>query len=208
MANATNSDIGGGPDTLTAHDLMRERVAEGTADLIASEGMEALTIRAVARRMNSSIAVVQHYFVNKRELVDYVHAFTAARSTRCVKDALRADPDDALGALVALLPLDASRIRDWRVFIAFLGTAVGNREAMNTQTEAFLVPQRLAVKQLSALNRAGKVSYRMPPEFIAQTLVQAVVGTAHAAIFDEANWPPERQIDAISQLYRTFVTEL
>ena len=51
------------------HDSRREEVAGAAAALIANEGLEALTTRALAKALGCSIGVLSHYFNNKEDIV-------------------------------------------------------------------------------------------------------------------------------------------
>ncbi|GIJ44182.1 TetR family transcriptional regulator [Virgisporangium aliadipatigenens] len=115
------------------HDARRRQVAEAVAQLVATDGFDAVTVARTAAAAGISVGLVQHYFPSKDEML--LHAFTLARERieRRVHDEVeRADRAGARiehilrDALAELLPLDARRRRECRVELAFTGRAIDN----------------------------------------------------------------------------------
>jgi AcrR family transcriptional regulator len=115
------------------HDARRRQVAEAVEELVATEGLDAVTVARTAAAAGISVGLVQHYFASKDDML--LHAFTHGRERieqRVHADVQRADRSGAriehilLGALAELLPLDARRRRECRVELAFAGRAVDN----------------------------------------------------------------------------------
>ena len=67
------------PATVDA-DERRRRLTEAAAELIADEGIGALTYQRIAERLDASTTVVTHYFRSKRELVLETYQNMASRS--------------------------------------------------------------------------------------------------------------------------------
>ncbi len=178
------------------HDARRAALAEIAADLVATGGSEAATVRAVAAAAGFSTKAVTHYFPDKRALMllTYRHA---ALSSQTRTDASQPEDRGDLGALFrALLPMDAKVTRDWRVWFSFWGLAIADAEFAGEQRERMrdFVAQIETVlaadpgfAHLAAADRPG----------IASALFAALVGVVTQAIFDPDSWPPERQIEAI-----------
>src|SRR3954466_7531443 len=102
----------------------RERQREtGTSPgprLVADEGVTALTFRRVAEAAGSSTAIVSTYFTDKRDLL--ISTFRAAATRTTLRFQATIDRGATLqDCLEAWLPLDAERLLDWRVIIAFWG---------------------------------------------------------------------------------------
>ncbi|MGC4893665.1 TetR/AcrR family transcriptional regulator [Micromonospora sp. DT31] len=98
----------------------RQRVRDATLrelisvsrDILASQGAEALTIRAVAREMGMTAPGVYRYFGSHRDLMDAVLVATLDELTEYISSEVdRIDPGDTAGRLVV-----ASRaLRRWAV---------------------------------------------------------------------------------------------
>ena len=110
------------------HHARRLLVTEVAAEIVAARGVEALTVRAVAAATGFSTAVVSHYFLDKRDLLRSTFRAAANRSTSRFESAATADRRSVVSCLEALLPLDDDSRRDWRVFVAFWGTAASDNE--------------------------------------------------------------------------------
>src|SRR5690606_29622071 len=106
------------------HDERRRAVARIAADLIARGGLEALTIRNVAKAAGYSTAVVSHYFADKRQLLLFIYRAAIERTRSQIDAALAKDRGDLKACLDAILPLNEERRRDWLVWFAFWGMAV------------------------------------------------------------------------------------
>jgi AcrR family transcriptional regulator len=103
----------------------RAHVTSLAAGLVAREGVAALTFRRVAEAAGSSTAIVSTYFTDKRDLL--LSTFRAAASRTTVRfEAAIAAGGSLRDCLEAWLPLDADRLTDWRVILAFWGVAVAD----------------------------------------------------------------------------------
>jgi AcrR family transcriptional regulator len=113
------------------HDARRRQVADAVEQLIATDGLDGVTVARTAAAAGISVGLVQHYFPTKDDML--LHTFTAIRTRieqRVMLDAQRADSSGArieqilLPALCEMLPLDDIRRRECRVVLAFSGRAV------------------------------------------------------------------------------------
>lgn len=180
------------------HDARRTALAEVAADLVATGGAEAATVRAVAAAAGFSTKAVTHYFPDKRALMllTYRHA---AFSSQARTDALQpAGGGDVAALLHALLPTDPAAERDWRVLFSFWGLAMSDPE--------FAAEQRMRMRhfvgRIAAILAADPRCAHLPVEQhpgIASTLLAALFGIVTQAIFDPEAWPAARQAKAIDE---------
>ena len=91
------------------HDARRAELARIAADVIAAEGVEAATVRAIARAAGFSTKVVSHYFQDKRALLLMTYRFAAGSSAQAAAES--AGEDDATAYLLSLLPARPAMIR-------------------------------------------------------------------------------------------------
>jgi AcrR family transcriptional regulator len=109
-----------------AENSARERVLDALLDIIAGQGLERVTIREVAAGAGVSIGTVQYYGRSKEEMLRlaFEHVVDSALS--------RADAIPREGrvgevvrtALREFLPLDDTRVRETRVYLAFAARAL------------------------------------------------------------------------------------
>ena len=101
------------------------RLAEAVCSVIAEHGLEGASIRKVASAAEVSIGAVQHHFPTKDDmLVAAFEHIVRAGSERVARLPLGEDTADNLSRVLReLLPLDAARRREARVYVAFAARA-------------------------------------------------------------------------------------
>ena len=169
----------------------REHVTSLAAGLVAQEGVAALTFRRVAEAAGSSTAIVSTYFTDKRDLL--LSTFRAAASRTTVRFEAAIDAGGSLqDCLEAWLPLDADRLTDWRVILAFWGVAVTDPELAAVQ-DGHVGRARARVERLLRAERGDRAergvradSGSWPPPELAQQIVALMLGIALQAVFEPA----------------------
>jgi AcrR family transcriptional regulator len=175
------------------HEQRRARFAEAAAEVIATSGVEGLTMRDVARRAGSSTGMLTHYFADRDELLlaTFLHAAAAAghRIERSLQRGL--DPLDAL--VEGALPLDAQRRRAWQVWLAFWGSSIGRSDLAAEQRRI----QRAFHRRVQAAVEAARTSGRFHPDTDVEATTAAITslidGLALQVTFDPRAWPAARQ---------------
>lgn len=177
------------------HDARRRVVTAAAAHLISEGGVDAVTVRELARATRCSTAVVSHYFKNKRELL--VCTFREATDhVRTRLDIVFArDPGDLRGVLEAVLPLDEERRRDWSVWLAFWADAIADVELGGEQRQRVRDMREIVA---DVLRTSGRAPERVDAE--ARRLLTTVIGIAVQASFDPEEWPPDRQREVLDEL--------
>lgn len=179
------------------HDQRRREVAEVAAGLIAAEGRRALTVRRVADAAGHSTTVVSHYFADMGELLYETYSLAVARSRERIDAVLHADPADIVGLAEALLPLDAERNADWRIWLAFWGEALGSPELAAEQRRRARTSADRFHRCLELLQTDGRVAGSPDLRATADRVAALILGIAAEAVFDPRKWPPSTQCDAI-----------
>jgi AcrR family transcriptional regulator len=99
--------------------------------VIASEGLRAATLRRVASEAGCTTGSLTHYFPDRRSLlIDSLRSAHFQAGDRMLNAAKQASTDfERLEAvLLEALPLDAPRMREWRVWLAFWAEAMNDPE--------------------------------------------------------------------------------
>jgi AcrR family transcriptional regulator len=177
------------------HHARRLLVTEVAAGIVAARGVESLTVRGVAAAAGFSTAVVSHYFLDKRDLLRSTFRAAANRSTARFESAAAADRRSVLSCLEALLPLDDDSRRDWRVFVAFWGTAASDEELAMEQRGRVRSARARIEHLLAELTHAGRSAPQLRP--VARSLLTLVQGIATQAVFDPGDWTPRRQCEQL-----------
>lgn len=169
------------------HEARRAEVAAIAAELIARRGLDGVSLRDVAAAAECSTTVVTHYFTGKRELLEHAYRSAVAATERRLAQARAAEGGDRLLALCeAILPMDRARRRTWQTWFAFFGVAAADEELAGMQRRRVAGFRALLAEALAG-DGVGA------PEAAARELMALLHGIASEAVFDPADWPPERQ---------------
>ena len=139
------------------HAQRRRELVAATWAVVAAEGIEAATVRRIAEEAGCTTGRITHYFADKEEVLvaalRQVHRaagkrMLAAIGPRSGLEALRA-------VLAEALPLDQERVLEWRVWLAFWGSAATSASLQSEQHQRYrewrgLLKRVLATAQLSA----------------------------------------------------------
>jgi AcrR family transcriptional regulator len=169
------------------HDERRRRIAEVTVAVIAREGLEAATIRRIAAELGGPTKIVTHYFADKQEMLVWAYRVIAERSQHYVREVVRRDPADIVGALMAMTAVDDFQTQLWRVYIAFWDRAARDPFFAELQREQI----DLALKVIADILRA-RSGERADLESISQRLNALVQGISILALAEKDRWSVER----------------
>ncbi|HEY9092286.1 TetR family transcriptional regulator C-terminal domain-containing protein [Parasphingorhabdus sp.] len=181
------------------HDARKIALAEIAADLVATGGADAATVRAVATAAGFSTKAVTHYFADKRALMLLTYRHAAFSSQARSAASQLENVADLAALLHPLLPIDPKSERNWRVWFSFWGLAIADPE--------FAAEQRLRVREfvgriaecLAADPRFAHLAEKQHPA-IASAVLASLIGIVTQAIFDPAAWPPASQVQAVNEM--------
>jgi AcrR family transcriptional regulator len=186
----------GSMPALINHDERRAALARIAADIIAQEGLDAATVRRVAKEAGYSTKVVSHYFEDKRALLLMTYRYSADESIRIAIASQSASFPDARAAIAALLPTTPTMMRIWSVWFAFWSYATADPEFAVEQSRQ-VQRARDQLGQLLALDpRYRRLTKRARTE-LARSVVTILIGTALQATFDPRDWARGRQLAMI-----------
>lgn len=184
------------------HDQRRHELAEVAANLVATGGAEAATVRAIANAGGFSTKVVSHYFADKRALMLATYAHAASRAAALTEASQPPGGADVRAFLRALLPISDEAARNWRVWFAFWGRAIADGElAAEQQARAAQFVER--IDATLAADPAFTDLAAAVRQSLAARLFSTLVGIAMQAVFDPGAWPSGRQIDLLAEALAT-----
>lgn len=176
---------------------MRIREAElsrAVWDVLANQGIERLTIRAVAAAAGCTTGLVMHRFPNRQALLRHARQLLHERTRERV-EALEAEASSPRAALHAVLAqamaLDEETAAESIVWVGFLAAAVGDDEL----TTLHRTNNRAWRERITRLVSAVVPDW--PEDRVATTavaLVAMVEGAAALASTDPAAYPPATQL--------------
>jgi AcrR family transcriptional regulator len=185
------------------HETRREEVGAVAAALIADGGLDAATFRDVAAAAGTSTKAVTRYFTDKRDLLLYVYRSAAARARARLDAAIAMRPDDPLACIDELLPLDATRRRDWAVWFAFWSVAIGDPELAQEQRDRVRGTHATLVNVVRAAVAAGRLPPDVDADRVAGRLLTTLHGVAVQTVFDPPQWTVARQREAMREQLTT-----
>jgi AcrR family transcriptional regulator len=173
----------------------RTSIAAAAAEAIAEEGIEAVTMNAIAARAGVTTGAVTHYFADKDEVVMQALLLVDASMQLRFESALAKD-SSLVDALLAALPHDAESRRDWNVWRVFSDRASRStslRSQYRASSGAWL---DAAVETLAARRGCPAGAVMLDAEVVVST-VDAI---GDAAGVDPRSWPASRQRQVIEHL--------
>ena len=168
----------------------RRRLVLAAAQLIADEGINALTNGKIAKRLSGSTTMVTHYFGSKRELVLDTYQTMASRSRVRLEQAMRESDDPLAACLRALLPLDDSTRLEWKVWLAYQGIAVGDPELMQIWASRAASAVDRVTRLIEIDISAGRMSSSIDPDMESGRLFALIQGMSFQSIVDPERWTP------------------
>ena len=141
------------------HALRRRELVAASWDVISREGLEALTLRKVAAAADCTTGRIAHYFEGREELLlaalSSAYAASEARMVR-IEQSSRSAEDRLRGVIHEALPLNAERLKEWRVWMVFWAAAATNDDLAQENTRRYAAWQRMLARLIT--EHAGPVN--------------------------------------------------
>ena len=105
----------------------RAELVAASWQVIASEGLKGATLRRVAAKAGCTTGALTHYFKDRQALLTQALRAAQAQAGARMLEATRRELDDRErleAVLLESLPLDANRLEEWRVWLAFWGESM------------------------------------------------------------------------------------
>jgi AcrR family transcriptional regulator len=188
------------------HEERRRQVIAVASRLIATAGLDAVTVRDVAEAAECSTAIVSHYFHNKRELLFLTYNSSIDRANGRCNAALAAADGDLKALLTELMPVGEEQLIEWKIWLAFWARAVADEEIAKVQRGCILRTRGDILRIMCDLDAKGDIAPGVDLQDEARRILTLLIGLAVQVLFDPADWPAERQhalIDGeLFKLYR------
>ncbi len=165
-------------------DERRREVSEAAWRVIVREGLDRASMRAIAQELGCTTGVVMHYFRGKQELM----VFALHQVTRQLVQEMerqfqqRAGLERLMSMVAVFLPWNPVQQDIVRVWLAFLGYAVGRPELMAEHQQCAGELQDLMAQEVRLLQEMGYVRQDVDPDVEARGLLAWVNGLAIDAI--------------------------
>jgi AcrR family transcriptional regulator len=184
------------------HEERRAELGAAVWRLASRDGLDAVTLRAVAAEAGWSTGALHHYFSDKEELLLFAFQTVAERVARRVEAAREGatEPLELVRALLVMgLPLDAERRAETRVWFALLGLALTRPVLARAQRAAYRHWRRLLASALEEARERGEVGAEVDPDREAATLVALTDGLAIQASFEPRGMGAARMEELVDE---------
>lgn len=175
------------------HQARRQEISGIAARLIAAGGMEAATIREIARSSGYSKGVIEHYFDNKDELINGAVEWTNQRyELRVIKMIQNLTGIAALRKrITATLPMSREIRNEWKVRLVFWSAAAANDVLRKQQAKRFTKAVELFSQDINAAIEQGELPTADNVPEMARRLFTATIGIATLAIYNTSLYGEE-----------------
>lgn len=186
----------------------RAHIVDATRQLVASMGLEGVSVRTVAARAGCSRGLVEHYFKTKAELII---AANAAVNESYLRRVAGATPGlQGMAALEArlrtLLPFSEEVLDEWRARVAFWRQGSMDEEISAAFYASFNAVYEEILADMRQAQAAGELGTAVPVQEAAETVLLMLIGLGTACLSDarlRAPRPLERRIQMILGMLRS-----
>jgi AcrR family transcriptional regulator len=177
----------------------KDSVLRACTEVIAEQGLERTTLRTIARRAGCTTGVLMHHFRDKDEIL-----LVAVQQIFERLDARMDAAARGLGAweglrraLADALPLDRERVLGWKVWLAFVASALGNAEHRAEHARRYgRIRDRLR-RAVESAAREGSIDRPADARATADAIFAAFDGIGTHAILEPARFPRARQLELL-----------
>ncbi len=173
----------------------RSEVVEAAFRLLARDGVEAFSMRAVAKEAGCTIGLINHWFSSKDELVDAALGEAIASAKTRAEIGFRESSANPENALAEFLPLDDVRSQELRVWLAFwaLGVSRPHLQELHKNRYSSLRDELIAIAR----------SMGVPSKHIdqyADVVMPLLDGITVNALVNPTYWTPVRQMRSLKSV--------
>ena len=141
--------------------------------VIVHEGLDRTSMRAIAQEMSCTTGVVTHYFRNKEALILFALNQVTERLQVLMQNALEnvSGTERLVVMLSAFLPIDLQRQEILKVWVAFLGYAVGRDALMAEHQQSAAQLRAVIIQELKHLQSEKLIRSDIDPEVESNALL-------------------------------------
>ncbi|ALG14848.1 TetR/AcrR family transcriptional regulator [Kibdelosporangium phytohabitans] len=175
------------------HEERRREITEALFRIAATQGLQAVTLRAVAAEAGISMNLVQYYFATKEEMLRYawqrVTELSGERAGKIIAEALKTGDERAIlrACLLCVLPADERSRMVCAVQIAYF--AVDVTRGSQTQDQQAMFPNLVRVlgEQIQQAQAHSRIPAHLNPRLEAGTLATMASGLMNGMMVDVHN---------------------
>lgn len=182
-------------------DDRRRDIARAVYRVVARGGLEAASMREIAREAGCTTGALTHHFADRRDLLD--HAVGLAVDDSMARLLAAARTDGLRAALAELLPLDELRRQENAVWLVGVSAATRDEQLAARLSRRYAAADGLLAEELRRrLVQDGRPADDEEVGLLTEEVLSAVDGIAVQATADPVRYPPERQLALVDRVLR------
>lgn len=185
----------------------RLEVTKAAWRVIIREGLDRTSIRAIAKELGSSTGVVSHYFRNKDELMLFVLERVFENLHKDLKSSIKEQQGIKRleQMILAALPLEPNSLDGWRVWVAFLGYAIGREQLIQEHQRRYDLLRQIICQELADLQAEKLIKADLDLILEANALIALVDGIGTGVVIDPLQFDSDRQKYLVQRHIRTLL---
>jgi AcrR family transcriptional regulator len=186
--------------------LSQARAAAAAADIIAEDGIEALSMRVLAARLGCSVGTLTYHFESKQDLLEQVFTQYTVGTPEFFDNVLYGEDwvDDVMARVRKLLPLYPERDTQWRVHLAYWAYSLpSGPEESNVVHKVLRSCHKVCASLFEKGQMSGNVDRRYSAIDLGVQFTQIIQGT----IFGMLHEPVSTREDLVAPI-RAYLEQL
>jgi len=191
------------------HDARRREIVRATWRLIRRVGVEAATVREIAKEAGYSAGVLAHYFDNKEELLILAHEQAFEQARERMDEKTTGSVDLALLRVLVLeaLPLDEVRELEALMDVSFLAQSLVNERLRTVRTESHIAARNGWAAFLRQLREGGHITTATSDDVLADELLMLIDALSAQALLFPTVVTRERQVELLDSYLSRLVAD-
>lgn len=184
------------------HEARRLELLDAVWRVIARNGIEGTTMRAIAAETGWSSGVLQHYFASKRDILIAAHQLAYARvGERIGRYNGISSLDTLRNAIIEALPLDDERLIEARIEVSAWGMALSDPGFAEIKRQSLETWRKYLLEHVATARQEGSIRSSLPDDTIVHSILVLIDGlSAEAALHPELA-TNERQMAQLEALF-------
>jgi AcrR family transcriptional regulator len=183
------------------HAERRKEVCEAVWEVIARDGLEATTLRAIALELGMTTGVLMHYFRDRDDLIEFAIEEVMNRLEASVDQQVAGKSGlPRLEALIlAGLPISAKAQRGWKIWLAITGASVGRVSLLAQHQRRYAMLRQRVAKEIKSLKQNGVIAHDINVTAEADASIELTDGIGVGWFIDPERYTQGKQRTAVKR---------
>jgi AcrR family transcriptional regulator len=183
------------------HAERRKEVCEAVWEVIARDGLEATTLRAIALELGMTTGVLMHYFRDRDDLIEFAIEEVMNRLEASVDQNIAGKSGlPRLEALIlAGLPIGAKAQRGWKIWLAITGASVGRVALLAQHQRRYAMLRQRVAKEIRLLKQSGVIAQDINVTAEADASIELTDGIGVGWFIDSERYTQGKQRAAVKR---------